>query len=250
MAGFKEAVKSEIEILIVEDSPTQAKLLEIMLVKNGYKVSVTHSGAEALKYLQDCQPALIITDIVMPEMDGHELCRQIKADEELRDIPILMLTQLSEPEDIIRGLESGADNFITKPYNDKLLAMRIQHIFVNMSLRKASSSQIGMEVYFSGKKYLINSDRLQILDLLISTYEEALQKTQQLEKLNKELTEALETIKTLQGILPICSYCKKIRDDKGYWNQIEGYIRDHSEAEFSHGICPECADKFYPDLDL
>ncbi|MFC1488737.1 response regulator [Thermodesulfobacteriota bacterium] len=250
MAGIKEAVKNKIEILIVEDSPTQARLLEMMLVKNGYKVSVAHSGTEALKHLQSCQPELIITDIVMPEMDGHELCRQIKASEELRGIPILMLTQLSEPEDIIRGLESGADNFITKPYNDKFLVMRIQHIFMNMSLRKESSSQIGMEVYFSGKKYLINSDRLQILDLLISTYEEALQKSQQLEKLNKELMEAIETIKTLQGILPICAHCKKIRDDKGYWNQIEAYIRDHSEAEFSHGICPECTDKFYPDLDL
>jgi len=68
------------------------------------------------------------------------------------------------------------------------------------------------------------------------------------EKLIDELQEALANIKTLRGLLPICSYCKKIRDDKGYWNQIESYIRDHSGAEFTHGMCPECLKKLYPDL--
>jgi len=73
---------------------------------------------------------------------------------------------------------------------------------------------------------------------------------QEKERLIRELKKALEDIKQLSGLLPICSNCKKIRDDKGYWNQIEGYIRDHSEAEFSHGICPECAKELYPDLDI
>ena len=68
------------------------------------------------------------------------------------------------------------------------------------------------------------------------------------EKLIKDLTEALAEVKTLSGLLPICASCKKIRDDKGYWNQIEEYIRDRSEAEFSHSICPECAKKLYPDF--
>lgn len=63
-----------------------------------------------------------------------------------------------------------------------------------------------------------------------------------------KLQEALENIKTLKGMLPICSSCKKIRDDKGYWNQIETYIRDHSDAEFSHSLCPVCTKKLYPDL--
>jgi len=76
------------------------------------------------------------------------------------------------------------------------------------------------------------------------------QAERQREKLISELQNALSEIKTLKGILPICSYCKKIRDDKGYWNQIESYVRDHSETEFSHGICQECAEKHYPDMDL
>jgi hypothetical protein len=70
------------------------------------------------------------------------------------------------------------------------------------------------------------------------------------EKLINELQDALTEVKALSGLLPICASCKKIRDDKGYWNQIESYIRDHSEAEFSHSICPECAKKLYPDLDI
>lgn len=72
----------------------------------------------------------------------------------------------------------------------------------------------------------------------------------ELKEKNLHLSEASEEIKTLKGIIPICSWCKKIRDDKGYWNQIELYIRDHSEAEFSHAICPECAKKLYPELDI
>lgn len=68
------------------------------------------------------------------------------------------------------------------------------------------------------------------------------------EKLISKLQEALKKIKTLRGIIPICAACKKIRDDKGYWNQIESYIKDHSDADFSHGICPECAEKLYPDF--
>ncbi len=65
-----------------------------------------------------------------------------------------------------------------------------------------------------------------------------------------ELMDALSKVKTLSGLLPICSHCKKIRDDKGYWNQIESYIHEHSEAEFSHSICRECAEKYYPEMDL
>lgn len=68
------------------------------------------------------------------------------------------------------------------------------------------------------------------------------------ERLIRELRDALSKVKRLSGFLPICASCKKIRDDKGYWNQIELYIRDHSEIDFSHGICPECAQKLYPDM--
>ena len=70
------------------------------------------------------------------------------------------------------------------------------------------------------------------------------------EHLISELKDALAEVKTLSGLLPICSFCKKIRDDKGYWNQLESYIRDHSEAEFSHSVCRDCAKKHYPEFDI
>jgi hypothetical protein len=84
----------------------------------------------------------------------------------------------------------------------------------------------------------------------IRLYLELEQTHEEREKLIRNLQEALVKVKTLSGLLPICSACKKIRDDKGYWRQIESYIRDHSEAEFSHGICPDCMRKLYPDFDL
>jgi len=236
------------EILIVEDSPPQALLLQKLLEKNGYKVSVAVNGVEALSYLEGHLPALIISDILMPEMDGYELSQKVKARDELKGIPIILLTQLTEPEDIVRGLGCGADNFITKPYDRELLLSRIRYVLVNQEIRKDRVMEMGIEVFFAGKKHFINSDRIQILDLLFSTYENAVQQKRDLEQINKELKEALETIKKLEGILPICAKCKKIRDDKGNWIQMEKYIRDRSEARFSHSICPECAKKLYPDF--
>ncbi len=69
-----------------------------------------------------------------------------------------------------------------------------------------------------------------------------------LERKNLELEASLKEVKTLRGILPICSSCKRIRDDKGYWNQVESYIKTHSDAQFSHGLCPDCAKRLYPSL--
>jgi K+-sensing histidine kinase KdpD len=84
-----------------------------------------------------------------------------------------------------------------------------------------------------------------IVVTVLSRLEQALNKQRQL---IAELREALSRIRTLSGLLPICASCKRIRDDQGYWNQLEAYIQEHSEVEFSHGICPECARKLYPEL--
>jgi two-component system cell cycle response regulator len=107
---------------------------------------------------------------------------------------------------------------------------------------------MGIEIFFAGKRHFINSDRIQILDLLFSTYESAVQQKRDLELINKELKDALDTIKTLHGLLPICSHCKKIRDENGEWQYLEVYISRHSEAKFTHGICPECKKKLYSEL--
>ncbi len=236
------------KILIVEDSPTQAIRLQNLLEETGYKVSVANSGADALACLTEGPCHLVVSDIVMPGMDGYELCRKIKNNKDLKDLPVLLLTQLSEPEDIVKGLDSGADNFVTKPYDPELLLSQVEYILVNRTLRSRVRSEMGMEVIFGGEKHFINSDRLQILDLLFSTYENSLRQKRELERVNKELKAAADTINTLHGIIPICANCKQIRDDKGAWSQVEAYVSEHSEAQFSHGICPECAKKLYPEF--
>ena len=236
------------EILIVEDSPTQAIRLQGLLKESGYRVNVATNGADAFSYLEEHIPDLVISDIIMPGMDGYEMCGRMKADGNLRNIPVILLTQLGEPEDIVKGLESGADNFVTKPYDPEVLLSQVQYILINRRIRSAPRTEMGIEVFFAGKRHFINSDRIQIMDLLFSTYENSLLQKRELERLNKELNEAINTIKTLHGIIPICSNCKKIRDDKGSWSQIEAYISKHSEAKFSHGICPECAKELYPEF--
>jgi len=259
---------AQVNILIVEDSPTQTKLLRLILEENGYIVDSALNGINALECVRHKMPDLIITDIVMPEMDGFALCKALKSDPALKLIPVMLLTSLSNPQDVIKGLQAGADNFLTKPYEDNFLVSRIQYIFANRELRKGRPPGLEVEIMFAGQRYFIDSDRMQIIDLLLSTYENAVQKTNELkkahsdlidiyrqleqknielEKLNQNLQHALTEVRTLSGLLPICAHCKKIRDDKGYWNQIETYMAKRIDVEFTHGICPSCAEKFFPD---
>ncbi len=235
-------------ILVVEDSPTQAAQLRHTLVNRGYEADVVANARDALAYLEEHPVDIVISDIVMPEMDGYELCSRIKSNEKTKRIPVMLLTQLADPEDIVKGLSCGADNFITKPYDTEFLLARIKYIIINQKLRSQAVAEMGMEIYFAGRKHFITSDRMQIVDLLLATYEAAVHKNRELERANRKLRQALEDIKALRGIIPICSRCKKIRDDQGYWRQVEEYMRDHSDAEFSHGLCPDCMKKLYPDM--
>ncbi|RPI01762.1 MAG: hybrid sensor histidine kinase/response regulator [Ignavibacteriae bacterium] len=177
-------------ILIVEDSPTQTKLLRLILEENGYHVEAAEDGKNALECVRTRQPDLIITDIVMPEMDGFALCKALKSDPRTKSIPVMLLTSLSDPEDVIKGLQAGADNFLTKPYEDTFLVSCIQNIFANLEMRKKRSTSSEIEIMFAGQKYHINSDRMQIIDLLLSTYENAVQKNNELHKAHNDLMEA------------------------------------------------------------
>jgi len=117
----------------------------------------------------------------MPEMDGYELCRRIRADQRLKDLPVILVTALSEPTDVINGLEAGANNFITKPYDEKFIISRIEYLIANRQLRETAKTATGSEeVFFSGHTYRISAERLQILDLLLSTYENAYHQNQEL----------------------------------------------------------------------
>ncbi|MEI8049663.1 MAG: response regulator [Bacteroidota bacterium] len=181
-------------VLIVEDSPVQAKKLRFLLEENGFEVSVSTNGEQALESLRQKKPMIIISDIMMPEMNGYELCSNMKADADLKSIPVILLTSLRDPLDIIKGLQSGADNFITKPYEDEYLLTRIHYLLANRNLNKSGSAEMVIEIIFRGEKYSINSEKKQILDLLLSVYEAAVQRNDELVKAQAELQKLNEDL--------------------------------------------------------
>jgi DNA-binding response OmpR family regulator len=145
------------KVLIAEDSRTQAEKLGFVLEQHGYQVTIAADGKLALQAAQAQRPDLILSDIIMPEMDGYELCKAVKSDEKLKDVPVMLVTSLSDAQDVIRGLECGADNFIRKPYDEHYLLSRIDYLLMNLELRKNQKMQMGMEIRLFGQKYFINS---------------------------------------------------------------------------------------------
>ncbi len=164
------------EILIVEDSPTQAAKLRFLLEECGYGVNVAANGLEGIRAARERRPTFIISDIVMPMMDGYEMCRRIKQDESLKDVPVMLATNLSDPDDIIRGLEARADYYVTKPYDEDYLVSEIQTLLSDSCHERPDVSEAereGLEVTVAGRPRVINSDRRQMLTLLLSVYQNA-----------------------------------------------------------------------------
>jgi phosphoserine phosphatase RsbU/P len=194
-----------VKILIAEDDLTSRTVLTAVLKKQGHDVEVTVNGAEAWEAVQQPDaPRLAILDWMMPEMDGPEVVRRVRAQQTDQPPYIIMLTSKGEKADIIAGLDVGADDYLAKPYDPGELRARIRVGQRIIELQAAMADKV------------------------------------------HELQKALNEVRTLRGIIPICASCKNVRDDKGYWNKVEAYIRDHSEAKFSHGICPTCMKKLYP----
>ncbi|OGA04697.1 MAG: hypothetical protein A2W68_00105 [Betaproteobacteria bacterium RIFCSPLOWO2_02_64_14] len=180
--------RNGVEVLIAEDSPTQAEKLRYLLEEHGCTVVTAPDGKQALAAARRRKPTLVISDVMMPELDGYGLCKAIKSDERLKDIPVMLVTSLSESQDVIRGLECGADNFIRKPYEGRYLLARIEQLLMNLELRKNQKMQMGVEIELGGRKHFITAERQQILDLLISTYEQAVHINTELKLREQELT--------------------------------------------------------------
>ena len=196
-------------ILIAEDDKVTRRILENAVVKWGYEPVLTEDGNQAWEALNaEDAPKLAILDWMMPGMDGVELSRKVRNTSHISTTYIIMLTALSQKEDIVTGLKAGADDYVTKPFDNKELQARI-----NVGVR--------------------------IVEL-----------EQHLKDRIDELEDALAHIKRLQGLVPICAYCKKIRSDDNYWQQVEMYVAERSEAEFSHSICPDCYEEIIvPELE-
>lgn len=190
------------KVLIAEDDPVSRRYLEVALRNWGYQVLTAKDGTGAWEILnQHGSPPLAILDWMMPEIDGAQLCRMIRESSSLAKMYVILLTARAGHENAAAGLQAGADDYVTKPFDRKELRARV-HVGARVAQLQASLAE-----------------RI------------------------RELEEALTKVKQLQGLIPICSYCKKIRDDKNYWRQVESYLAEHSEAQFSHGICPECYEK-------
>jgi len=195
-------------IMIADDDLISLRLLENTLTNWDYHVLKSKDGIEAWNILQSPNsPNLAILDWNMPGMEGVEVCKKVRETETDNPKYIIILTSRSEKEDIAKGLDYGANDYIEKPFNN-----------IEMQAR------LGV-----GKR---------VLDLQNSLHNKI-----------SELNDALDHIKTLQGIIPICMHCHKIRSDGEAWEKIDSYLEKNTDAEFSHGLCPECLDKYYPETD-
>lgn len=189
------------KILIAEDDASFRRIIQYLLERDGHDVCLYDDGEAALAALRTAGedgPHLALLDWMMPRLDGVEVCRQIRTS----DIPIqpylILITSRDNLDDRIRGLDSGADDYLAKPFDHGELRARIRVGMRVIALQQAMADRV------------------------------------------KQLEEALAQVHHLQGLLPICAYCKKIRDDRNYWQQVEAYIAKHTAARFTHSICPEC----------
>jgi len=197
-----------VHALVADDDRVTTEILSRTLKRWEFDVAVVSNGADAWDHLRTtAAPTLAILDWMMPEMDGPEVCRRVRAELPLANMYLMLLTARESRGDLVTGLNAGADDYVTKPFDPEELRARVQ---------------VGVRIL-------------------------ALQKN--LAERVEELQAALSSVKQLRGLLPICSYCKRIRGDDQYWQQLEGYIAEHSDAQFSHGICPTCYAAVSAELD-
>lgn len=170
-------------ILVAEDSPTQAEHLRYLLETAGYQVTLAASGVEGLQQVRREPPDLIISDVVMPDMDGFDFCRAVKANAATRHIPFVILTVLNEPADVIIGLECGADNFITKPFDDDYLLLRVERILDNLDREGQGMQTAESLVHVGNRRIPVAAAKEQIVELLLAI-------VQQLGQVNHQLVES------------------------------------------------------------
>lgn len=181
-------------VLIAEDDPVTQRLLQALVERLGHEVFLASSGSEAWSLLKGLYIPMVLSDWMMPDLTGLELCQRIRAREEPRYVYVILLTALEGKDRFLEAMEAGVDDFLNKPPDFEELAARI----------RVGERILGLE----------------------------------------------REVKQLEGLLPICAYCKQIRDEKDHWRPIERYLSERTESRLSHGICPDCFEKHVkPQLD-
>ena len=173
------------KVLIAEDDEVSSNILAARVRRMGHEVITADDGNTAWTLVQKEHPCMVITDWMMPEMDGLELCRRIRGLEQTAYTYVILLTALSGKEKYLQGMEAGADDFVTKPLDPDGL-----------------------------------NARLRVAERVVSLQND---------------------VDQLEGLLPICSYCKKIRDEQNHWHSLESYVGDKTETAFEHTLCPDCS---------
>ena len=200
-------------ILYMEDDPVTARVVQRRLEESGFAVDLAKDGGEGLEKCTEEEYDIVLVDKNMPVLDGLEVIHRLAHAEGPSSI---MVTGTGDELSAVEALKSGASDYIVKDPDG--LYLQLLPVVIAQVLEKRRN-------------------------------EEARRRAEEeKERLIVELQEALANVKTLSGLLPICASCKKIRNDDGYWTQVETYVSDHTEADFSHGICPECGEKLYGDL--
>ncbi len=192
-------------VAIVDDILDNVRVLHHCLQADGYNFGIAHSGEELFLLLASRIPTVILLDIMLPDIDGFHILQKLHKDPAYKEIPIIFVSARTDSVDIIKGLELGGVDYITKPFNEAEVRARVK---THIRLKQALDNE---------------------------------------KALNKRLKEALNRVKTLEGIIPICAHCKSIRNDEGFWTQVESYLSKHTDALFSHSLCPSCAKNLYPE---
>lgn len=187
---------SQKRILIVEDSKLQAANLAGMLQAEGYRVRWANNGRDGLQKMQELCFDLIISDVWMPEMNGFDFCRKIKDDEALAGIPVILLTSLSDPKDIVNGLSSGADYYLTKPYSPSLLISMVTDILAQKQTAPRGHSAERLEIKLGNQVRTVSTDIRQIGNFLFSTYENLVERNQQLTEAKRDLKSLNDSLET------------------------------------------------------
>ena len=207
-------MSKQFKVLVTDDNPDILLLSTMLLTSAGYEVLEAATGEACLVAVRTYNPDLVLLDVMLPDMSGIEVCRQIKSDENLKDIFVILASGIQVSSELqADGLDIGADGYFIRPISNREFLARVQ----------------------AGERIKRAEDALRT-------------KERQQQELISHLEEALAEIKTLEGFIPICASCKKIRDDEGYWNQIEAYISKRTDAVFTHGLCPDCVEQYRAEM--